>query len=395
MTITSSIVMLGFVDFGIGSGLINEISAAHGRGEKRTPSKLVSTAFFLQVLIATILVVVFLVFYGYINWGAIYNIKTSSVASLAGPATAAVVICTAVNMPISIVQRVQAGYQEAYNSNIWAAVGSGLTIVAVILATKWKLSLVAIVAVVTAAPIFATLGSWYPLFIVKRPWLLPRLEQISKEASISLTRTGAAFVILQICGIVGLMADNLIIAHIIGVDEVTKYSVVQRLFLGTMIAQLFVSGFTPAFGESLARGDYIWANNALKKTLLGSTMLGIATALPLVIFGNEVIRWWVPGLGSCSPYLLLGFGLYVITSSYGCALTSFIHCGPLVRTQIPYQISATVAVIVLKILGCWMYGSMALPLAGFVGYLMFSLIPLTNLAFKSLKIGSAPIRVHT
>src|SRR5262245_9435461 len=55
MTITSLLAASGFADLGIGSGLTNAVSEAHGRNDRRLACQAVSTATFLLAALAALL----------------------------------------------------------------------------------------------------------------------------------------------------------------------------------------------------------------------------------------------------------------------------------------------------------------------------------------------------
>jgi len=82
---------------------------------------------------------------------------------------------------------------------------------------------------------------------------------------------GLLFFVLQLGVTVAYASDNLIIAKILGLDDVAQYSVVSKMFEGVlMVFGLAVTPLWPAYGEAKARGDLHW----IKKTLaLGSSII--------------------------------------------------------------------------------------------------------------------------
>ena len=59
MAMSSLVAMLGFADLGIGNGLLNAISDAHGRDDRGDAARYVSSAFFSLVAISLVALVAF------------------------------------------------------------------------------------------------------------------------------------------------------------------------------------------------------------------------------------------------------------------------------------------------------------------------------------------------
>src|SRR4051812_23716437 len=62
-TLSSLIALASFADFGLGNGLLNALSSAHGRDDREAGAREVSTAFILLLAVAATLCVAFLLAY--------------------------------------------------------------------------------------------------------------------------------------------------------------------------------------------------------------------------------------------------------------------------------------------------------------------------------------------
>src|SRR6266511_2884212 len=112
MTISSFFAFLVFADLGMGNGLLRAISEADGKDDIRLAGQYVSSGFFMLSGLAVLTLILFGCVYWYIPWPALFNVATETAAQEAGPALAVFVCCYALSLPLSVVQRVQLGYQE-------------------------------------------------------------------------------------------------------------------------------------------------------------------------------------------------------------------------------------------------------------------------------------------
>lgn len=63
MTISSVIAMIGFLDFGLGNGLLNAVSEANGRDDREAAHRYVSSAFFMLLGVAALVLSFFMIAY--------------------------------------------------------------------------------------------------------------------------------------------------------------------------------------------------------------------------------------------------------------------------------------------------------------------------------------------
>lgn len=200
------------------------------------------------------------------------------------------------------------------------------------------------------APVVAMAGNALQQFYWRRPWLRPRLARVDRSTLVSLSNIGSRFLIMQILMAIGLSSDNLIIAQICGVTDVTNYSVVQKLFSLALFPQYIIVPLWPAFGEALVRGEYDWADQALRRGIILTITLTALIAIPLFFLGQFIVERWIGDQFVPSQVLLGGFTCQVILSSYNSAITTFLISSPALHRQLIIYGIASVAAIALKIL---------------------------------------------
>ena len=70
-TITAIAGLVGWADLGIGNGVVSEVAAAEGRGDRASIGRVVSTAFFALLGLSLVLGVLFAAVYPFVPWDSI------------------------------------------------------------------------------------------------------------------------------------------------------------------------------------------------------------------------------------------------------------------------------------------------------------------------------------
>jgi O-antigen/teichoic acid export membrane protein len=317
IAISSAIAILGIADLGLGNGLMNAVAEAHGNDDEISASRYISSAFAIMSGVSFLGMLWFALIYPRIPWHNVFNVSSPAAVAEAGPALAVAVACFLLRLPLSVVERVQSAYQEGFVNSLWFGLGNIVGLLAVLFVIMREGGLVWLALVMAGTPLLAAFVNALVLFGVRRPWLRPRPGFVSRAASLRVFRTGSVFFVLQIAMIVGFQTDNLVIAQILGADEVPQYAVPMTLFaIGPMLLSFVIAGLWPAYGEAIARGDITW----VKRTFIGSVGLGLAINVPcsmfLLIFGKEIVRAWSGGAVVPSTALLVGLALWATINSF-------------------------------------------------------------------------------
>jgi len=209
MTISSMVLILGFSDLGMGLGLMNSISAAHGQDDRQAGRAYVSSGFFMLLGGAAVVLLIFSVAYRLVPWSSILNVKSALAVQEAGPAVAVMVLCFIVNLPLDVVQRVQLGYQEGFINSLWESLGRGLALGGLLLVIYWQGGLLWLVLAISGAPLLALAGNWLGLLGYQRPWLFPSWRYFNRDYALKLLRTGLFFFLLKLAVTLIYSVDNI------------------------------------------------------------------------------------------------------------------------------------------------------------------------------------------
>jgi O-antigen/teichoic acid export membrane protein len=349
VTILSLFSMLGFADLGMGNGLLSTVAEANGQDDIPKIRSLISSAFFMLVLVGGTTLSAVLLAYPLISWSHIFNVKSSIAAAEAGPAALVVIVCFLVALPFSVVQKVQIAFQEGFASSMWqmAAVVTGFLLM--LTAISIRGSVVTLALGVSGANVLWTIANWSIYFLRTRPNLRPRLTSRNREVTSMLVNSGAMFTIVQLCVLLGSASDSLIVAHVAGMSEVATFSIVQRMFGVTATAYVFITPMWPAIGEALARGETSWVKRAVNRALLLGLGITAPVALFLAIYGQTVVRWWTHA--SIHPSgLLLAMGATWCTFNVVVGVMSVVlNQASLLRRQVGYYALASAVALPAKI----------------------------------------------
>ncbi len=357
MTITSVVAMMSFADLGIGNGLLNSISEAHGRDDRDSVRKYVSSAFFVLLGIAFATSGLLAIIYPLVSWPRLFNVSSITAAREAGPAVVVFLVCFALNMPLDVVQRVQTGYQEGFETNLWAVGGALLGFIWLLIAMHFKVGLPWLILSLSGGPLVGVLGNWSHEFGWVRPWLLPRWSYWDRAAARKILGTGVMFLVIQVCGIFTVSVDNIVITQTLGPAAVAQYAVPMRMFLLVRsVAQMFVLPLWPAYGEALSRGDVKWAGKTAVRSIGFSLLVFGPVILGLALFGKTLVHVWVGPEIQPSHLLLWGAAVWVMVDLCGNALLVFLMGANFLRFVTIVMVATALANLPAKVMGARMFG---------------------------------------
>ena len=377
MAISSFIALLGFSDLGIGSGLVNAISVAHGRNDRDAAVRYTSSALAMLGAIAVGLLLIFAAVYPLVPWPRVFNASTAAAAREAGPAVAALALCFALNMPAGVVQRVQIGYQDGFAANVWQGLASLIGLAALLAAVWATAGLPWLILATSGAPLIVAALNAAAVFGWQRRWLRPRLSAVSQSAAREVAKVGLLFMVLQISIALAFSSDNLVAAQVLGLDAVPQYSVPFRMFaipaslLGVMLAPLW-----PAYGEAVARGDVRWIRQTLRRSLHVSVAYGAIVSVLLVLFGKAIVRAWAGPQIHPTFTLLLGLGAWAVLYGAGNCLAMLLNGLNVVKFQMWIALVMAVTNLGLSIALAFRFGVAGIIWGTVISYGVCAMMPM-------------------
>lgn len=386
MTISSIAAMLAFADFGIGNGLLSAISEASGKDDRKAMRSLIASAYFALSGVALSIFMLFLVLYNAVDWPSLLNVKSDGVAQETKLALVTFVGCFVFGIPLSIVQRVQLGLQKGFINYIWQSVGSLAALLAVLTAIRTESSLSGLVLALIGTPLVIAAANTVVFFTVYERDLKPKLRYVSESAIRRLINTGLLFLILQVAVAIAYSSDNIILARLLGPEAVTQYAVPAKMFsVVTMLLSMALLPLWPAYGEALARGDSVWINKTLVRSLkIAMTVSGLV-AFGLFLIGPDLLKNWVGSQIVPSRLLLLGLAVWAVMDAVGNALAMYLNGLHVVRLQVVVASIFALGNLGLKVILVREMGGAGVIWATVISYGVLVLVPYAYFIPKAAK----------
>jgi len=377
MAMSSMIAMLAIADLGLGNGLLNAVSGAHGRDDREAASRYVSSTFFMLCGAAMLFGGTFFVIGNWVSWADLLNVSSAAARAEVGPAIAVLATCFALSIPLTVVHKIQEGYQEAFINSAWIGAGSLLGLAGVLLAIWLRAGLPWLVLTTAGAPVAVSALNAAVLFWLRRPWLRPQWSRVSREAAGRVLHTGLLFLALQVAVALAYTSDNVVAIRVLGPDAVTDYSVPMRLFsVPLLLVSMSLAPLWPAYTESVARGDIDWARRTLARSLVVALVVAASSALVLVAFGRWIVGVWAGPEVMPSLALLAGLGVWTVLSSMGNAVAMFLNGVGAIRFQVVVALVMAAAALSAKIVLAEKIGVPGIIWGTVIAYAVFVVVPI-------------------
>jgi O-antigen/teichoic acid export membrane protein len=377
MTISSLVGMLCFADLGMNAALKTLLAEADGREDRREARRLITSAYLALSVIALAVLGAVGVAYPFLSWGRLYNVQDAQALGEAGPATAIVAACFLLNIPLGLINQIQAGFQEGFANAFWQGVGNLLGLVGVITAVRVEAGLPWLALAVSGGPLLACLLNSAAFFRLRHAELLPRWLDASWEETCLVVRAGLLYFVLAVAVALTFYADNLVLAHTLGPDAVTEYAVTVRLFSPVpLLCGFLMNPFWPAYSEALARGERDWVKRTFFRTLWISISLSAGLSLILVLGQKWLLRWWL-GEGFQMPLsLTAGMACWTVLSAAAGAVAMLLNGARVIAYQVVISLLVAAGTLVAKLVLTGPFGPTGIVMGNLLGYSVFWLLPL-------------------
>lgn len=293
LTLSSIIAWFGFFDIGFGNGLRNKLTEALANGETTLARKYISTTYAILILIILIILVLFLIINPFLDWTKILNTQADMASELSKLAVM-VFISFCIQFVLQLLTIVITSDQKPAKTAFINLLGNILTLIIIFILTKsTKGSLLYLGATLSFTPILVLLSAsfWY----YKREYkeYTPGLKYVDFSYAKSLMALGIKFFIISICAVIIFQTNNIIIAQLLGPNEVTSYNIANRYFgIILTLFSILMTPFWSAFTEAHSKKDYTW----IKKTINKLQVIWLVTVLFTIIMllvSNIIYSFWI------------------------------------------------------------------------------------------------------
>ncbi len=367
-TITSFVGMLAFADMGVGSGVMNAIAAGYGQNNWAAVRSALVNGFLVLVITATLGLMVFLLAYPLLSWEKILGLSDGPLAEAAGISMLVLAVLFAISIPTAVIQRLQFGIQQGYLNGLTQAAGGVLSLGMIFLAIRWNLGLEGMVGVYLLAPLIAAwISAAYMLNTQKQ--LMPGLNDIDSRQMASLLKAGMQFFMIHLAWAIGFATDNLIIAHMVGLDAVASYTVHQKLFSPLpLLAGFAMTPLWAAYAEAIARGDVRWVRRIFSIGTIAFFLSSTIAAICLYLLAEPLLQFWLHGKISVDKDLSLVYAVWIVVDITGKGVAMFLNGVGEIKSQMLIVAIFVPLVLVLKVYFAHRFGAVGVPAALVVAY---------------------------
>jgi O-antigen/teichoic acid export membrane protein len=384
--LASLIGCLRMFDLGIANGLTNSLARAIGTGEGSSARRWIAAAAAALAAVASIAALLMAVAWGTVDWAKTFGLSSATGLAEIGSAVAIAFALFAMELPLLALERIFGAVGAGIPWNVWLVAGHLGGLLASVVVLRAGGGLPALVAAGTGARLLALAGSGAWLFVVRRPELRPSAADVERRRIRELIGMGRHFFILQAAALILYNTDNLIIARVLGAEQVTAYTVAWRLFMIPPAAMAVVSPYLwPAYVEALARGETGWVVRTVRTSVYASTLLALLLAVPLVVVGQPLIGRWAGEAAIPSLAVLVWMGAWSVILSVATAVACFLNAAGRVGVQAAYGMTGSLLNIGVTIWWAHRFGTSGVIAATVVSYAVAVLGPSLYMTRRTLR----------
>ena len=293
LTISSILHWMTYMDVGFTLGLKNRLAEALAKNDYNRGKGLVSTTYFMMVVIFVPFSILLIVASPFINWCNILNVSQEYADTI----TITIQILSlflSLQMIVNVFVAVVAAHQKTALSQLFQVIGQVCSLIIIASMSKFvEPSLVNLTFAYSLMPIvIVALASLY-FFKGSMKRISPNYRFVDKRYIRDLWNLGVKFFIIQVQMIVLYQSTNLLISHIDGPEAVTQYNVAYKLLnIISMVYMIILGPLWPAFTDAYTKGDYNWMKDIYRK--MSYVFIALCGIILIVTLSSPIIySFWV------------------------------------------------------------------------------------------------------
>ena len=316
LTLSSIMLWLNFFDIGFTLGLKNKLTEAIALDQWERGRALVSTTYFMMIIIFIPLCIVLEMFVPIINWGKFLNVSESYNVDIQKTLNV-LILCFCLQMIVNVLSAIIAAFQRVALSSVFPVIGNFLSLLAILFLTKYSSpSLFSLSIAISIMPIIVLAIASIVLFSSRYKTLSPSCKYVNMKYIHDLFGLGFKFFIIQIQVVVMFQTTNILISNLSGPNEVTAYNIAYKyLGIALMLFNIILSPLWPAFTDAYTRKDYVWMRRIYSK-MIKLYMLSVIGVLIMVIFSSLAYKLWIGSKAEIPFIMTLLVALYVLVHSW-------------------------------------------------------------------------------
>lgn len=280
-------------DLGLVAGLVNPLSEAHGRDDRRAARSYFATAFVALLGIAGLLGVVCALLLPHVPAGLLpipSGLTASQVRWSVGVALGVMLL----SLPLNAVPQLYAAYQRSYVSTTFSTLGALAALGLFLLAVHERAPLPALIGAANSTAVIGGLAALVYAWGRDMPWLRPSRDAVHVAALRRLRATSVPLYAFQIGALLVNQSQQLILARRADLSTVAEYDLILKVYaMTTLLITTTTASFAPSFREAYERGEAAWMRRSFWHLARVRMLLAVGACVVMVPAGNLVLRVWL------------------------------------------------------------------------------------------------------
>jgi len=340
MMLSSLLSFFAFVDLGVGNGVLNRVTSARASGREDQFAHAVAGGYFCTALVGLLIAAAWFVWrHTAAEPTSIAGALTPGSRDAALAALQTFALLLALNVPATLIQKIQLGAQQGHwigISQIFASVAT-LILVPTTLLTDGPLWMLVV----------SSFGMQVLVNLLNSAWWLMRNNVPSQLAAHGIHRatlaallaSGALFFVLQLAAAFAFQSDAIVLTHVLGPSAYGDFSAVQRLFLFvSALLSTGLMGLWPAFGDAMSRGDVAWARRMLIRALRIAGVTAALSASALALSLGFFATHWLHMKSAPPLALALALATWTTIEAMGGVAGTFMNASNVLRAQLVFAL---------------------------------------------------------
>lgn len=334
LTIASLSTWMTFFEFGLGSGLKNQLARSLARTDYKGGKQLVSTAYFAISVIVVVLFMLLFLLKDTINWNVLLGTEELSSSVLS---TFASVMISSFFMVfiLKLLGNVASASQNPYiEKTINSVIQVTLLVVVALIGRFYDGDIVRLSLYWSCATVSVWVVASIILYTTTYKKVRPSVGCIKPSRLKSLMSLGIKFFVIQISLVVIHGSTNFLISRYVGADEVVVYNAAYKIFnMANIMYSIIIAPTWVAFVDALEKKDIVWVKSTINR------MLKIWMLITLVMFVVLILSPYIYDLW-LGERIVVPFGLsallfvYFSTMTFGGVFNMFVNATGNLRKQL-------------------------------------------------------------
>ena len=325
LTAASFYPLITMFDLGIGNWIKNRVTEAIAKGEQEKIKGLISTAYFLFISIGTILILIFLILYPFINWVSVLQIPKQSGQNI-DLMMLIILVLFVIQFVLRVINYIFAATQHNFMSySLNFLTNLFILIVVLFFVRSGNTSLFQWCVILASVPVFSIILSTIYFFRSAKLIPTPSYSSVQFNSLSSMMFSSLPFFISSVCALVLFSTDNFLVNYFFGAENVTRYDLAMKYFHIVIIGiNIILSPFWTAFTHAYYTNDIEWIKKVTRKLVY--LWIAITTAVTIMLIISPVAyKLWLGDKVSIPFSLSVGMALYTILTCWNSVFIHFIN----------------------------------------------------------------------